>query len=1318
MANLRMKLLWEVWAIGAVLLCAPIPASVGQQRKLISIDGDVILGALFPVHRQPTQKTAYTRQCGEIWEQYGMHRIEAFLLTLDAINNDTTLLPNVTLGCDIRDSCWYPPVALEQSIDFIKNSISASIEPHDVENMTQEEHCVHEESPKPIAGLIGPGSSTVTVQVQNLLQLFNIPQIGYAATSKDLSDKSLYKYFLRVVPPDNLQAKAMLDVVLKFNWTYISTVYTEGNYGASGMEAFTAIAKKAGLCIATAEKVKNNADYESYNTVIRNLKETPNARVVVCFCEGMTVKGLLNATTRLNAVGEFLFIGSDGWAVRPDVVKDLEEAAAGGMSIRLHSPPLRAFDQHYFNLSPFEPSRNPWFQDFWQEKFQCYINGENRDKRFSAPCTGSGEEDLSINYVQDAKLGFVVNAIYTMAHALHNIHQLVCNGRPGVCPGFLPVNGSIFLSHLINVSFTNYANESLYFDQNGDPPGRYEIMNYQYFQTPNSTEFNASYVQIGEWLDGILVLNESIIQWPQNDNTSSHVESACSRPCPKGKVKQFLDASERCCWACIPCKENQILLSESQCENCAKGWWPNDDLTVCLPIKIEFMQWQNTEAVVACVFASVGTGLALFTLVIFFKYNNTPVVKASTRELSYIILIGIVLAYFTTFALLAKPSETSCYITRILPGLAFSMIYGALVTRTNRIARILARSKKKIMTKKPRFMGTTAQIFISIIIIILECGSIIATLIYQPANSTLDYPTPTRVKLVCNTTVLGIMVPMGFDFFLIAACTFYAIKTRNVPENFNEAKFIGFTMYTTCVIWVAFVPIYFGSESKVITMCMCVSLSATVALVILFFPKLYIILLKPHRNSRSAFTTTKDVRCHIGSSQHTKNSFDEKVSTNFLRRYRFSLDSHDTGSPGTGNSLDELNRRSVIAQLAYTIARKPGAQSSDQEGKRGVPEAPDPSRSFRLWRQDSIHVLDKDFFAKDNKEKSDEQVTAENTYLNSRSKPAETKGKSESWKRRLVEKEVDEFLTSCESEASNGSLVPVRQETSCQTSDDLIESWLPALRLRFRSSQRSQGESPVTKQWDSFRKISAKHRTQNESENTEEGESETAPLLNNSVVGDSKSEYLLKDKEGKNSKAYTPFIQRQDGFDIKHNYPINEHELSNFSSSENYPLLGLNDNSRTKPTDDSSGSKVNPPKKGEREPSTVPRPDQLHSLTHNPSYLPKTPNKTVTESENCPLLRSPAEAVPQRSVAEKAPEKTTNGGTPRNQPVTPLTPLSPLSTTSEHSTRGSSPRSLEEMSVHGLKLLDEEEDSVEKFREYLLTKGMDMDMSEVQSSDV
>ena len=49
---------------------------------------------------------------------------------------------------------------------------------------------------------------------------------------------------------------------------------------------------------------------------------------------------------------------------------------------------------------------------------------------------------------------------------------------------------------------------------------------------------------------------------------------------------------------------------------------------------------------------------------------------------------------------------------------------------------------------------------------------------------------------------------------LVTICTYYAIRTRKVPENFNEAKFIGFTMYTTCIIWLAFIPIYFGTGNS------------------------------------------------------------------------------------------------------------------------------------------------------------------------------------------------------------------------------------------------------------------------------------------------------------------------------------------------------------------------------------------------------------------------------------------------------------------------------------------------------------------------
>lgn len=228
------------------------------------------------------------------------------------------------------------------------------------------------------------------------------------------------------------------------------------------------------------------------------------------------------------------------------------------------------------------------------------------------------------------------------------------------------------------------------------------------------------------------------------------------------------------------------------------------------------------------------------------------------------IMIGMILAHSTTFWLLSKPTPETCFMTRILPGFSFAIIYGSLVTKTNRIARILAGSKKRIITKKLRFMSSSAQVVISLIIISIECAILSVILYYEPADPELQYPAADKVDLVCHTSTLTIAGPLGFDFFLIFMCTVYAVKTRNIPENFNEAKFIGFTMYTTLVIWLAFIPIYFITPVKILTLCLSISFSAIVALVIIYFPKIYIIIFKPEKNNRSQFTTAKNVRCHIG----------------------------------------------------------------------------------------------------------------------------------------------------------------------------------------------------------------------------------------------------------------------------------------------------------------------------------------------------------------------------------------------------------------------------------------------------------------------
>ncbi|KAI5618964.1 metabotropic glutamate receptor 1 isoform X1, partial [Silurus asotus] len=850
--------------LSLLLLCATasniyerslVPRAV--TRSVARMDGDIIIGALFSVHHQPSAENVAERTCGEIREQYGIQRVEAMFHTLDRINADPFLLPNITLGCEIRDSCWHSSVALEQSIEFIRDSLISLREDGDGSKSCNDGTPFSQPvaTKKPIAGVIGPGSSSVAIQVQNLLQLFNIPQIAYSATSIDLSDKTLFKYFLRVVPSDTLQARALLDIVKRYNWTYVSAVHTEGNYGESGMEAFKELASQEGLCIAHSDKIYSNAGEKHFDRLLRKLRERlPKARVVVCFCEGMTVRSLLMAMRRLGVAGEFLLIGSDGWADRDEVVEGYEQEAVGGITMKLQSEEVTSFDNYFLKLRLNTNTRNPWFAEFWQHRFQCRIPGHPQEnKNYRKNC--SGYESLEENYVQDSKMGFVINAIYAMAHGLHDMHEHLCPGYVGLCEAMDPIDGSKLLDFLLRTSFTGVSGEDVWFDENGDSPGRYDIMNLQYVE-PGVYD----YINVGSWHEGMLSIDDYMIQM----NRSEMVRSVCSEPCSKGEIKVIRKGEVSCCWICTACKDNEYVQDEFTCKACELGWWPDKELQGCEPLPLHYLKWSHAESIVAVVFSCLGILVTSFVTFVFILYRDTPVVKSSSRELCYIILAGIFLGYICPFTLIAKPTVASCYLQRLLVGLSASMCYSALVTKTNRIARILAGSKKKICTRKPRFMSAWAQVAIAFALISLQLTLEVTLIILEPPSPIKSYPSIREVYLICNTSNMGMVAPLGYNGLLILSCTYYAFKTRNVPANFNEAKYIAFTMYTTCIIWLAFVPIYFGSNYKIITTSFSVSLSVTVALGCMFTPKMYIIIAKPERNVRSAFTTSDVVRMHVG----------------------------------------------------------------------------------------------------------------------------------------------------------------------------------------------------------------------------------------------------------------------------------------------------------------------------------------------------------------------------------------------------------------------------------------------------------------------
>ncbi|XP_069500139.1 metabotropic glutamate receptor 2 isoform X3 [Ambystoma mexicanum] len=405
-------------------------------KKEISTEGDLVIGGLFPVHEKGTP----TEECGKINEHRGIQRLEAMLFALDEINKDRRILPGIKLGAHILDTCSKDTYALEQSLDFVRASLTKVDGSEHI--CPDGSYAIHDEVPMAITGVIGGSYSDVSIQVANLLRLFQIPQISYASTSAKLSDKTRYDYFARTVPPDFYQAKAMAEILRFFNWTYVSTVASEGDYGETGIEAFEHEARARNICIATSEKVGRSMNKHAFEGVIKALMQKPSARVVVLFTKIEDARELLAAAQRINA--SFTWVASDGWGALQSVVTGTEEVADGAITIELAAYPIQEFSVYFKDLDPYNNSRNPWFREFWGYKFHCSLQNQE-----------CGLNSLrAVKFEQESKIMFVVNAVYAMANALHNMHQALCPNATRLCDAMKPVNGKKFYKeYLLNVKF-------------------------------------------------------------------------------------------------------------------------------------------------------------------------------------------------------------------------------------------------------------------------------------------------------------------------------------------------------------------------------------------------------------------------------------------------------------------------------------------------------------------------------------------------------------------------------------------------------------------------------------------------------------------------------------------------------------------------------------------------------------------------------------------------------------------------------------------------------------------------------------------------
>ncbi|XP_029291746.1 metabotropic glutamate receptor 4-like [Cottoperca gobio] len=810
----------------------------------IRIDGDISLGGLFPVHARGNDGKA----CGELKKEKGIHRLEAMLFALDRINNDNELLPNITLGARILDTCSRDTHALEQSLTFVQALIEK--DSTDVKCLSGGPPIITK--PERVVGVIGASASSVSIMVANILRLFKIPQVSYASTAPELSDNTRYDFFSRVVPPDTYQAQAMVDIVKAMRWNYVSTVASEGNYGESGVDAFIQKSREdGGLCISQSVKIPREPRTGEFDKIIRRLSENPNARVVIIFANEDDIRRLLHAAKKANQTGHFIWVGSDSWGSKISPILNQEEMAEGAVTILPKRQSIKGFDRYFISRTLENNRRNIWFAEFWENNFQCKLSRHAVKKGSGIKkCTNHERIGKDSSYEQEGKVQFVIDAVYATAHALHNMHKDLCAGKVGLCSMMETINGTLLLKYIRNVNFTGIAGTPVIFNVNGDAPGRYEI--YQYQITNNMTEYKI----IGHWTDQ-LYLNTNGMQWP--GATQEVPSSICSQPCRPGQRKKTVKGIP-CCWHCENCDGYQYQADTFSCKMCRFDLRPNHNHTGCDPIPIVKLEWSSPWAVIPVLIAVLGIMATLFVVGSFIRYNDTPIVKASGRELSYVLLTGIFLCYATTFLMISTPDVVICSLRRIFLGLGMSISYAALLTKTNRIYRIFEQGKMSVSA--PRFISPASQLVITFSLISVQLLGVCIWFGVDPSQAIIDYedqrtanPKMARGVLKCDISDLSLICLLGYSMLLMVTCTVYAIKTRGVPETFNEAKPIGFTMYTTCIVWLAFIPIFFGTSQsaekmyiQTTTLTISVSLSASVSLGMLYMPKVYVVLFHPEQN--------------------------------------------------------------------------------------------------------------------------------------------------------------------------------------------------------------------------------------------------------------------------------------------------------------------------------------------------------------------------------------------------------------------------------------------------------------------------------------